>query len=266
MMDATRIIWSGAGCPEPCDVLGSPIPRSRNSGRCARCGTIPAMYDVAELISANFVPTKNANRIAAHGGRSYCAACVFAARTLRLRCVSWFASASGVEFWRTRPNRDTAKPDALARLIEPPEPPFVAAIPWYGIAHGGEAHYLRTWWPGESSSDPLIRLQSKHVAIYARVATSRDRYPVQVDDAGEFVLDRVLWMRARIDADTIMAMLVADGVPPIRARSALRDLALPARVSSPAARAWPGVTAPLRPYVQTVWWPLFCDLIPILET
>jgi hypothetical protein len=150
--------------------------------------------------------------------------------------------------------------------MTPPEPPFVAAIPLYGIAHGGEAHWQRTWWPGATpAADPLIKLQSKHVAIYARVATSRERYPVQVDDAGEFVLERDAWLRARDHATAAMAPLVGDGVPPFRARAALRHFSIPGRVSPATARVWPALTAPIRHHGNAVWWPLFCDLIPTLE-
>jgi hypothetical protein len=180
--------------------------------------------------------------------------------------MSWFASGDGIAFWRTRPEAPGAPaPDALASLLSPPAPPFVAGIPAYGIAHGGEAHSHRTWWPGELAQDPLIKLQSKHVAIYARTACSRDRYPVQVDDAREFVLDRDAWLRARDDAAVLMAALVKDGVPPYRAKLAVRDLAIPQRVSIVTACAWPHLTSPLRRHAMTVWWPLFCDLIPTLE-
>lgn len=268
MSEATRLLWQACGDPAPCDVLGTPIPCTRTPGaHCARCGSAPASYDVRELISANFLPTKNANRISAFGGRHFCGACVFAARTLRLRCMSWFASAAGLAFWRTRPAAlGSLRPDALEILLSPPAPPFVVGIPAYGIAHGGEAHSHRTWWPGESTTEPLIKLQSKHVAIYARTACSRDRYPVQVDDAREFVLERDTWLRARDDAAALMAPLISDGVPPWRAKRALFDLAIPQRVSLATARAWPQLTSPLRCHGLTVWWPLFCDLVPALES
>lgn len=267
MVDAAQLVWTAASQPDPCDVLGVPIARAKTAGHCARCGADHADFDFSEVVSSNFLPTRNANRLAAFGGRRYCAACVFAARTLRLRCVAWFASAAGVVFWRTRPETPGGpRPDPLGRLLNPPPPPFVAAIPMYGIAHGGEAHYRRTWWPGETMPDePLIRLQSKHVAMYARVATSRDRFPVQVDDVRDFVLERDAWLRARTDAEAAMRPLVDDGVPPFRARAALRELTLPGRVSAATARTWPALTAHLRPHVQTVWWPVFCELIPTLD-
>lgn len=264
--EATQVLWQSCGTPEPCDVFGVPVPRLRAppGDRCARCGSAPAPFDARELISTNFVPTKNANRIGAFGGRHFCGACIFAARTLRLRCIAWSASSAGLCFWPTR--GEAQFPNALENLLSPPAPPFVVGIPLYGIAHGGEAHWRRTWWPGESVEKPLIKLQSKHVALYARTACSRERYPVQVDDAREFVLDREIWLRARDDAAVLMATLINEGLPGWRTKGALRDLVIPQRVSLTTAQIWPHLTAPLRQHTRTVWWPLFCDLMPTLES
>lgn len=269
-LSPSRIVWSAAGEPEPCDTAGVELPRrDRPVSHCAKCGASDGHYDLEQLISSNFVPTKNANRIHAFGGNRYCAACVFCARTLRLRCISWFASSSGVSVWRTRPETKGApRPDALAALLSPPAPPFVCGIPLYGISHGGEAHYRRTWWPGESAPDGgyLIRLQSKHVALYARESSSRDRYPVQVDDSSEFLLDRDVWLRSRDCAMAAMSDLVDAGLKPWPAKLSLRTLTIQGRVPSGVARHWRALVAPLVPHVSTIWWPLFCDLIQEIET
>jgi hypothetical protein len=274
MITASRIVWEAAGSPDPCDVFGIPIASARGSvSHCAKCNDSAGVYSLAELISSSFVPTKNANRLHAFGGAHYCAACVFCARTLRLRCISWFASTAGVRFWRTRPETQGApRPDALASLLDPPDPPFVCGVPLYGIAHGGEntskdapeqgPNYLRTWWPGEPRHPtPLIKLQSKHVALYAREAHSRDRYPVQVDDVGEFLLDRDTWLYARDDAAAAMAELVDAGLKTYPAKLSLRALTLQGRVPAGAARRWRTLVEPLAPHVGTIWWPLFCDLL-----
>jgi len=268
----TQLIWRAAGSPVPCDVYGEPIPQARGeASHCARCGGEGGAYDVDQLVSSNFIPTRNANRIHAFGGTRYCAACVFCAKTLRLRCVSWFASAEGVRFWSIR----APGTDPLAELLNPPAHPFVVGIPLYGIDHGGESvqeahgvpNWKRTWWPGEPMHPAaLIRLQSKHVALYSRTAYSRDRYPVQVDDHLDFVLDRDVWLRARDAATHLMRVLVEGGVPAWRAKQALRDLVLPPRSGLTAARLWPTLTAPLRPHAETTWWPVFCRLIPTLNT
>src|SRR5690606_41500085 len=94
--------------------------------------------------------------------------------------------------------------------------------------------------------DPLIRLQSKHVALYSRLATSRDRYPVQVDDQNEFVLERDVWLRARDAAAELVGAAVADGVHEYPAKPALRDLGLPRGGSASLARARPSLPAPPR--------------------
>lgn len=268
----THLIWRAAGSPVPCDTRGEPIPpASGERSHCARCGGEGGVYDVGQLVSSNFIPTRNANRIHAFGGTRYCEACVFCAKTLRLRCISWFASEEGVRFWSIR------DPDAdpLATLLDPPEPPFVVGIPLYGINHGGESvqeahgvpNWKRTWWPGEElHNTPLVRLQSKHVALYSRNAYSRDRYPVQVDDHLDFLLDRDVWLRARDAATRLMEVLIEGGVPAWRARHALLDLALPSRAGLAAARLWSELTAPLRPHMETTWWQIFCLLIPTLPT
>lgn len=254
-----------AGEPEPFDAFGDQIPKSRKgSGKCARCGAEGGHWDLKEVISNSFTSVRNDNRMSGYGGRSYCAACVLCARTLRMRCISWFASGHGVEFWRTRPETpESPRLDALAKLLDPPEPPFVAGMPLYGVSHGGEGHWQRTPWPGAlKPPEPLIKLQSKHVAIYARTAFSRDRYPVQVDDQGEFLLDRELWSELRVHADALVTALVDDGVPPYPSKLALQSLSLPRRVSPAIAAAWPGITEKLRPHAGASWWKLFCELYP----
>jgi hypothetical protein len=111
-------------------------------------------------------------------------------------------------------------------------------------------------------ADVLIKLQSKHVAIYARTAFSRDRYPVQVDDSSEFVLDRDLWLRLRDRADELTRVLVEDGVPPYPAKLTLQSFQLPKRVSAPVAAAWPRLTAELKQHARATWWRIFCEFYP----
>lgn len=269
LIKETHLIWRAAGAPTPCDTAGEPLPMARGeSTRCARCGSDGGVYARKTVVSTNFVPTRNANRLRGYGSGHYCPACTFCAKTLRLRCISWFASEDGIRFWRTRPEtKDDPRPDALATLLDPPKPPFVVGIPLYGIAHGGEAHWQRTWWPGEALPEHVLnRLQSKHVALYSRLATSRDRYPVQVDDQNEFVLERDAWLRARDAAAELVGAAVADGVHEYPAKIALRDLVLPRGGSASLARVWPSLTAPLRSLAGAHWWPVFCALFPDLET
>lgn len=261
----TQLIWSGCGKPEPFDALGNPIQKAEAKLRsnCARCGSLDGHYKLSDVISQSFVPVRNESRLSMFGGAMYCAACVFCARALRLRCVSWFATESGIEFWRTRPETpESPRPDALATLLSPPEPPFALGLPLYGISHGGENHWKRTAWCSDSEwkADPLIRLQSKHVAIYARLGMSRDRYPVQVDDCGEFVIDRDVWLRLSDSASTIVERCLNDGIKGYPARLSLVRGESPRRGSVALAREWPRLVAPIMPHVNAVWWKLFCEL------
>ncbi len=257
---ASQLIWASAGKPAPCDTLGVPLEKSSQRGRCAKCGSPEGVFSEKQIVSENFLPTRNVNRLRAYGGKLYCPACVFCAKTLRLRCVSWSASEAGFQFWRIRQN------DGLEVLLEPPKPPFVIGIPLYGIAHGGETHYQRTWWPGEPCpEDILVRLQSKHVALYARTAMSRDRYPVQVDDQSEFLLERDVWLKARDSAVRLMSTLILDGVKPYPAKLALTRLEFPHRASLALARSWGGLSSPLRQHLNSNWWSTFVELIPTQE-
>lgn len=256
----SQLIWASAGRPDPCDTLGVPLERGSQQGRCAKCGSPEGVFSEKQIVSENFLPTRNVNRLRAYGGTSYCPACVFCAKTLRLRCIAWSASEQGFQFWRIRQS------DGLSVLLDPPKPPFVVGLPLYGIAHGGEANYQRTWWPGETlSEDVLVRLQSKHVALYARTAMSRDRYPVQVDDQSEFLLDRDLWLNVRDVAVRVMSAIIQDGVKPYPAKLALTRLEFPSRASLTLARSWGSLTAPLRPHIGSNWWSTFVELIPTLD-
>lgn len=267
-MRPTQLIWSACGSPAPFDMDGVPIKKAKGAGdQCALCGGCAADYHVDEFVSNTFYPTRNLSRLAGFGGENYCAACVFCARTLRLRCVSWFASEIGFAPWLTRREKeDSPNPDSLLSLLSPPAPPFVVAVPLYGIEHGGENHWRRTPWPDNLQPDnALKRLQSKHVAIYARVAYSRDRYPVQVDDALDFVLDRDLWLRLRDAFASALAAAVTSGVPPYPAKMCLRDMRAPRGISPALARDWARLTSLLSPHTGAPWWNLFCELYPTPE-
>ena len=281
MSVASHIIWQGAGCPEPCDSTGATI-RKRGTGTCAACGSA-AEYLLSDTISDSFSQVKNAGRAWGFGGNATCAACVFAARTLRLRCSAWWATMDGVSFWRTRPIVQSpqavralatewwkaefpdTRPDGVAVLCNPPEPPFVAAIPLTGIAHGGESHLMRTWWPTwqRPAGGYLERLQSKHVAIYARVATERYRFPLQVDDIHDVVVDVALWTTLHSEAMSLIEDMKACGVFSSHQEAALRSVTVPRLGSLALTRSWASKTRLMRQYARAQWWPLFVSLLPI---
>ena len=283
-MQATSLIWTAAGCPSPHETDGTPVPKKGTGAPCSACGE-PGWYRFEETLSDHFTTVKNASRAWPYGGECVCAACVFACKTLRLRCAGWFATPKGVEWWRTRPvvkepeevrgqsakwwrrhcrhwTGPDARPDPLATLCNPPEPPFVAGLPLTGIQHGGESHIMRAWWPNAATPvKPLLKLQSKHVAIYARVATSRARYPLQVDDHHDILVDVPLWSRLRQACDALLADLMASGVYASDARKALVTIVPPPRTPAAILTTWRARVADLLPHHGSMWWPLFVDLL-----
>lgn len=259
---AQEIIYAGAGCPTVRDPAGNPLA-NLELGECAYCGA-PAVHRVRECVSANFVVCKQL-RLGAEG---LCRACAFCLRDLRLRCAPWIATPERVRFCLDRWG-------ILDFLLSPPEPPFVAGVPWFGIGKGGLANwrYCRVWHPareqqemcpakvdektGEVLRAPQIlpRLQSKHTAIFARTAASRERYPLAIDDNGIVEIDVALWR-------SLAARLTVS----------LRYLPVPCLEEwrAPEGGAqweygiihWRELTAPFEPHRHAQWWPLLLAIVP----
>lgn len=260
-MKATHLIWRGAGSPAPCDAAGVLIEAKGDGSLCAACGE-PGRYRVDDAISDNFTTVKNSSRAWSHGGSSACAACVFCCRTLRLKTMSWFATESVIYFVHRRGLWD----NLLDSLLSPPPPPFVAGYPLTGISKGGQSHGHRAWWPGLTMDpEPLIRLQSKHVALYARVATSRERYPLQVDDQHDVVVDVPLWTRMRGLCAELIAELRSAGVGATDIRGSLVSLRPPSRCPMTMLPTWRSRVLPFVPHHGGTWWPLFVDLLKMPE-
>ena len=158
-----------------------------------------------------------------------------------------------------------ARRDLLANLLDPPEPPFVVAFPLYGIAHGGEAHGHRATLDGTMHTEPLVRLQSKHVAIYAEIAYARDRYPLQVDDAVQLTVDVVHWRAARTVALAAAKLLRDASVGVTDTRDALTTLRCPARAPLTVHARWAATVRPLVADARSQWWPVFVDLLSLPE-
>lgn len=146
MSTAVEFLWRAAGCPEPVDADGHLIrKRNMQGARCAATG-LPAEYRLDDAVSDSFTTMKNAGRAWPFGGFALSAAAVWCARTLALRCSMFFARESGIWFEAMRPLPGVThrrRMDALATILNPPEPPFVAGLPLYGIDHGGEANIER---------------------------------------------------------------------------------------------------------------------------
>jgi len=321
----TRFLWEAAGCPPPYASNGALIPprdlradaeRERrrlrreletantpnveslqralaaveDEPRCASCGA-SASYRLEDAISDNFTTVKNASRAWPFGGSALCAACVWCARTVALRCAMFFARRADEHgtggFWfismRPIPGMPSTRGDPLAALLNPPPPPFVACLPLYGIDHGGEANAHRAVWPwaggysplAEVWNDgrgrrtwiplnPLVKLQSKHTALYATVSYSATRYRLQVDDTGDITVDVPLWRALRLHVEGLLATMRAQGVGAIDAREALLSLRPPSRYKvSPS--EWERVVTPMRPHHGGLWWPLFVSLLRMPE-
>jgi hypothetical protein len=326
----TRFVWMAAGCPTPVTTDGAPIlPRDLRAdaererrkldraiaeargrgGRtekldlalaavvdapvCAACGEA-ASYRLDDAISDNFTTVKNASRAWPFPSKAVCTGCLWAARTVALRCALWFArlqdehGPGGVWFVSLRPvpGWPSPKPDALSALLAPPPPPFVAGLPLYGVDHGGEANAHRAIWPwteGESvghphprvitpdpprpgrlflPADPLIKLQSKHTALYAEVSHSAERYRLQVDDAGDVTVDVPLWRALRQMCEELLLEMRGQGVGAQDAKAALTTLRPPFGFSIGTAD-WRARVRPLHPHTDAAWWPLFVNLLPM---
>lgn len=217
----------------------------------------PARWSAGDAFSDNFRPVRQQNYLFPFGGDALCASCCWSAKTLRLRCAAWIARPDGI-WW-------VGKRELLAALMDPPEPPFVVCLPLYGIAHGGEVHGWRATLDGSFTPDvdPLIRLQSKHVAIYATVAYQREHYPLQVDDALSVMVDVALWRRCFDAAHRATKLLRDAGTGYTDTVEAVTRLIPPTRTTIAVQGQWRSVVAPLRPYVRAAWWPVFCELLPI---
>jgi hypothetical protein len=282
MSHASHLVWDAArlasGWPEDDvrDSLGRPIPPQKGPpGICAACGA-PAHWKLSDAISDPYSTVSNNRRAWAHGGDRICAACLFVARSIPLRASLWFAAPGrGVYFVPTRPlpglggaDSPWRRPDPLAQLLCPPEPPFVAGWGWMGIDKGGESHIARAWWPGAvcpRDATPLSKLQAKHVGVYARIAHDARCYPLQVDDAEPIFVDVARWSRLRTQVEELATDLRAAGVGANDLREALTTGRPPPRTPLRMLAEWPRRSAFFAAHAGAPWWRLFVDIFPIPE-
>lgn len=257
---ATRLIWTAVGCPPPTDGEGRLLPADLDTPEtCSMCGSPDGRWAYRSLFSENYWPTRTLGQLKPYGTNAFCAACVFCARSLALRCESFCARPDGLRF--------VPKRELLALLLDPPEPPFVIAVPLYGISHGSEAHRARAYWPGAPPPPPgevyLPRYQAKHTAVYAHVATSRARFVLQVDDNRSIVLDVALWRTLAERLRVIAEELIRAGLFVTATRTAMRTLVAPTRAPIHLLARWFELTKGLKQYAYAEWWPVLCDLITL---
>jgi len=239
------------------------------------CGEPGARWAYCDALSTNFWPAQTFDRLFAYRGDTIglCAACVWCARSLALRCCPFIARENGVWFVSRR--------RFLAALLDPPEPPFVAVYPRYGAEHGGESQGWRAPWPGcprvedlypgaerADGSGPLttaVHIQCKHAAVYAVIAEDRERYPLQIDDTVQIVVDVPRWRILARVAATIATELRQAGCGAGDVRDSLATLTPPPRAPLATVARWTALTCLLRPHVLSAWWPVLTDLLPMPE-
>lgn len=274
MTTAIEFVWRAMGEPNACESDGTEMrPRAMQGARCAATG-LPAEFRVDDALSDKFTTVTNRARWLPYGGDALHRSAVWACKALAFRCGAWFARADGVWPFAIRPlpglkTPPRLRPCGLDVLLQPPAPPFVAALPLYGINHGGEMHVERAiWWRDGKPvihQRPLIKLQSKHTLLYTRVSASSDRYHLQVDDAMPVVVDVAAWRAYRKHADELLEELRASGVGATDARTALLSGACPRGTSLPLARRWPTEMRPFDGARGATWWPLFVELLRMPE-
>lgn len=259
-MKATRLLWESAGRPAPTEGDGTPIKAGEPAScPCAMCGAEGPRFGFFDALSESFWNADQVARMfpyadgAAH--KRLCDACVWCAKTLALRCACWIVTTKGI-WWIPRSG-------LLAILLDPPEPPFAIGYPAYGIAHGGETHAWRATWCGRVHETPLIRLQSKHVAIYAEVATSRVRFPLQVDDGLRVIVEPARWSRIVSELTVLVSELRAAGVGATDLRASLVSLRPPPRTPYALLSTWHTRVAPYRAHARAAWWRVLVDLLPM---
>lgn len=260
-MRATRLIWQGAGRPDPVEADGTPIKaRYDGTNACSMCGEAGARWGYDDAFSTNFWPAENFDQLFPRRqacGVRLCAACVWCARTPVLRASASFSREDGVWFVR--------RGDLLAHLLNPPEPPFVVCFPRYGADHGGESTGWLMRWPGspEPEGGFKARGQSKHCAVYAATATSREHYPLQIDDCLRVMVDVSLWRTLAEHAAAVATLLREGGCGATEVREALATLRPPTRAPLPTLARWSALAAPLRPHARSAWWPMLVELLPM---
>lgn len=289
-------LWVAAGKPPPLDGDGTPILPRGSTGICAVTGG-PGDYLYDQAFSGNFMLPRAACTAFRHAGESssrsrpsampqkcLSAAAVWAAKAIALRCATWILEpqldgADRLEFHPSyRVPKDPAKAaiwrgawgDAdpsrwLAWLLRGRPVGTVAALPQYGIEHGGEQNFHRCFVPGRPPpTDPLIKLQSKHVAIYAQPATRFGVLALQVDSDVVVEVDTERWRQAyAIVLGLVVQLREADIPAPTVARAlAARslDLHYPAAMHAALASALSSLgDLPRHPF-----WPIFTGGIHVV--
>lgn len=229
-------LWRDLGQPEPVDGRGAEVGRRPTPGtHCALTGEASPRYSLRDALSVNFWPSRlgdvlpfvNGSSIEVSSKRSepaLSAAAVWAIRSVAFRAATWIYSSGAVEFCPTRhfPTGKKAKvpletlaaaydgrtcSSFLAWLLQDRPAGTVAAIPSYGIAHGGESNFHRLLWPSGATSDQLYKLQAKHTVLSASPSTRHGFLRLQVDNQLTLTIDCALWRALLADAHETIGRL-----------------------------------------------------------
>lgn len=287
-------LHAAAGRPPPLDHRGDEIPPRGAGTVCAATGEPAPAYAYHDVLSANFVlprfaarafPHLRASRIELRGGRSEPAlsrAAAWALRSLAFRSACYVleptTAGDRLEWCPTLPfpaRSDHARlaapfggrtsADWLAWLLRPRPAGTLAALPAYGIAHGGESNFWRLPWPSGERANPLVKLQAKHTVLHLLPALRDGHLRLQVDSDLTIHLDTAAWRGAL--RDTLVAVFkIRAGLPekarrwPI-IRSIVEDG--PVAASSPAAiSAAADLHREHLALVRSPFWPYFVAGIP----
>jgi len=287
-------LWIAAGQPPPRDAAGEVIQPGPGGAACAFTGD-PAEYAWSQALSENFGTLR---RIVPPGAASepelsLSTAAAWAARELALRCATWIlepAEDGDVLEWcpsmRPAPERaeehravwgDRTADGFLAWLLRPRPAGTVAAYPKTGIEHGGEMCLGRCGWPGvgwrrlsaasvveyRRAERPLLKLQAKHVALFARPSRHAGTLLLQVDSDLVVEVETQIWTEARPTVETAAAELVELGVRASAVRRGLDQHTLDLRAPPAAHARLAELLRDLGRLHRHPFWSIFCGGIHV---
>lgn len=144
------------------------------------------------------------------------------------------------------------------------KPPWPSNVDWIRLERAFHPYRYEAWF--RACVWPLTRLQSKHCALYARIATSSEVYPLQIDDTGDIMVDVALWKRLRPMAEELLGDLIQAHVRRRDALAALEHLAPPSTLWDTRLLAqWTRRVDPFRPHAHALWWSTFVRLLAPYE-
>lgn len=283
MVHSLTRLWRAAGQPRPRDATGTVLHPGSGGAACALTGC-PAEYAWSQALSESFGTLRRLTPPGAtsESELSLSTAAAWAARELALRCATWILEPTEdgdvLEWWPCmRPAPERAEEHRVSWLLRPRPAGTVAAYPKTGIEHGGEMCLGRCGWPGvgwrslsaesvvqyQRASRPLVKLQAKHVALFARPSQRRGVLLLQVDSDQVVEVDSALWIAARELVESAAFELVALGVPAPAARRGLLQQHLELRAPAAAHARLAALLRELDRLPRHAFWPIFCGGIHV---